>query len=186
MKDMKRWEREDGVKFLGKIGIESGQTILDFGARNGHYTIPAARIAGQKGMVYALDKDKAALKELQEKATKKGLKNITLVETDGSPETGLENGSVDVVLAYDVLHLIDHRKELYKEIYRVLRQHGLFSVYPKHNKFDSPGWGLENMTPEDIKAEIEDYNFNFEGKYCGVISHDEGLNQGCVFNFRKE
>ena len=39
---MKKWEREEGVKFLKKIGIKTGQTVLDFGARVGHYSIPAA------------------------------------------------------------------------------------------------------------------------------------------------
>jgi len=41
-KDMDRWEKEDGVKFLRKVGLRPGQTVLDFGCGAGHYTIPAA------------------------------------------------------------------------------------------------------------------------------------------------
>ena len=182
---MKKWEGKGGMKFLKKIGIKTGQTILDFGANVGHYSIPAARIAGNSGLIYALDKDKSALKELQRKVKREKLGNMNLIETDGNLKIDLENSSVDVVLAYDILHLVQNRRELYKQVYRVLRKRGLFSVYPKHNKLDSPGWGLENMTPEDIKTEIENYGFNFEKEYCGILSHDDSVSRGCVLNFRK-
>jgi len=186
MKDeIEKWEREDGIKLLKKIGIRSGQTILDFGAGVGHYTIPAARVVGNDGLIYAFDKDKNALEELQRKLKKQELKNITLIETDGNLKIDLENSSVDVVLAYDVLHLVDDRKGLYKQVYQVLRQGGLFSVYPKHNKLDSPGWGLEKITPRDIIEEIERIGFCFEDKYCGLLSHDDTINEGCILNFKK-
>ena len=38
----------------------------------------------------------------------------------------------------------------------------------------------------DVKREIEDSGFHFEEKYCGIISHDDGLNQGCALNFVKD
>jgi precorrin-6B methylase 2 len=65
---MQKWEREAGVKFLKKIGIKTGQTILDFGARVGHYSIPAAIAVGKSGLVYAVDKEQKELDELSEKA----------------------------------------------------------------------------------------------------------------------
>ena len=184
--DIEKWERGNGVRLLKKVGIESGQTILDFGAGVGHYAIPAAKIVGSNGLIYALDSDKHAIKELQRKVTRQELENIKLIETDGNLEIDLENSSIDVVLVYDILHLVDRREELYKQVHQFLRQGGLFSVYPKHNKLDSPGWGLENMTPQDIKKEIESYGFYFEGRYCGLLSHDNILNQGCILNFRKK
>ena len=185
-KEIESWEKEDGVKFLKKIGIKPGQIVLDFGARVGHYTIPLARIIGKEGIVYALDKDTNSLNELKRKMIKQGLENIIIVKADSNLKIRLENNSVDVILLYDVLHLIDDRKKLYKEVHRVLRDDGLFSVYPKHNKLDSPGWGLENMTPKDITKEIETQGFYFKEEYCILLSHDEFINQGCVLNFRKE
>ena len=184
-KEMEEWERESGARFLRRVGLRSGQRVLDFGAGIGHYSIPAAIIVGKKGIVYALDKDMSSLNKLQRKATKRGLENIRFIKSEGSLKIDLGNNSLDSVMAYDILHLIDNRKKLYGEVYRVLIQNGLFSVYPKHNKLDAPGWGLENMTPENIKIEIENYGFNFKKEYCGVISHDDSLNKGCVLNFRK-
>ncbi len=185
-KEMKEWEEKKGIKFLERIGIKSGQKILDFGARVGHYSIPAATIVGVAGKVYALDKNNDSLNELKRKAEKQKLENITLIKTNGNFETGLENNSVDIILAYDVLHLINDRKKLYKEIFRVLQKNGLFSVYPKHNKLDNPKKNFANLNPKDIIKEIKNHNFYFEKEYCGLISHDEFINKGCVLNFRKK
>jgi ubiquinone/menaquinone biosynthesis C-methylase UbiE len=184
-KEMEIWEKKQGIKSLGKIGIKPGQTILDFGARVGYYSIPAARIVGREGSVYALDKDSYSLNELKRKMIKQGLENIIIIKANGNLKIGLKNNSIDVVLLYDVLHLIDDREKLYKEVYKVLQDGGLFSVYPKHNKFDSPGWGLKNMTPKDIKNEIGNCGFYFEKEYCTSLSHNESINKGCVLNFRK-
>jgi len=51
---MERWEVKEGVGFLREIGVKPGQIVLDFGCRAGHYTIPAAKIVGNKGIVYAV------------------------------------------------------------------------------------------------------------------------------------
>ena len=51
-KAMPQWETADGVKFLKRIGLKSSQTVLDLGCRVGHYTIPAAKAVGDKGIVF--------------------------------------------------------------------------------------------------------------------------------------
>ena len=120
-KEMRNWEGKEGIRFLKRIGIKPGQKVLDFGARVGHYSIPAAAVVGNKGKVYALDKNIDPLNELKRKAAEQRLENITLVKTDSSLKTGLENNFVDATLAYDVVHLIGDRKKLYREIHRVLQ-----------------------------------------------------------------
>jgi ubiquinone/menaquinone biosynthesis C-methylase UbiE len=184
---MEQWEQQKGVAFLRKIGVKSGHTVLDFGCRIGHYTIPAAKIAGGKGIVYAVDKEQQALNELQQKAINLGLKNIRTINTSGQIQINIENDSIDVILFYDVLHYHkkDERKELYCQAYRVLKQNGLLSVYPKHTLEDEPIQEFRSLSLSDVKQEIEDSNFIFEQKHCGLISHDDNLNQGCVLNFRK-
>jgi len=41
-KDVKKWLKERAEIFLQDIGVEKGQTVLDFGCNEGNYTIPAA------------------------------------------------------------------------------------------------------------------------------------------------
>ena len=185
--DMEKWEAKNGVAFLKKVGLKSGQTVLDFGCRVGHYTIPAANVVGNKGIVYAVDKEQQALNELEQKAVPLNLKNIRTINSSGRVQIDLENNSIDVVLFYDVLHYHEKkdREKLYAEAYRILKQDGLLSVYPKHTSEDNPIMEFQNLSLGEIKQEIQNSNFVFGKKYCGLISHDDGLNQGCVLNFRK-
>ena len=185
--DMEKWEAKNGVAFLKKVGLKSGQTVLDFGCRVGHYTIPAANVVGNNGIVYAVDKEQQALNELEQKAVPLNLKNIRTINSSGRVQIDLENNSIDVVLFYDVLHYHEKkdREKLYTEAYRILKQDGLLSVYPKHTSEDNPIMEFQNLSLGEIKQEIQNSNFVFGKKYCGLISHDDDLNQGCVLNFRK-
>jgi ubiquinone/menaquinone biosynthesis C-methylase UbiE len=185
--DMKTWEKENGVKFLRKAGLRPGQIVLDFGCKVGHYAIPAAFVVGSKGIVYAVDKEQQALNKLQQKARANNLKNVKIIKTSGQIKLDFERESIDIVLFYDVLHYHGKkdRKKLYEEASRVLKQDGLLSVYPKHTLKDDPLEQFKKLSLNDVKREIEDSDFYFKEKYCGIISHDDGLNQGCVLNFRK-
>jgi len=185
--DMEKWEAKNGVAFLKKVGLKSGQTVLDFGCRVGHYTIPAANVVGNNGIVYAVDKEQQALNELEQKAVHLNLKNIKTINSSGRIQIDLEDDTIDVVLFYDVLHYHEkkEREKLYAEAYRILKQDGLLSVYPKHTSEDNPIMEFQNLSLGEIKQEIQNSNFVFGKKYCGLISHDDDLNQGCVLNFRK-
>ena len=35
------------------------------------------------------------------------------------------------------------------------------------------------------QEKLNGFGFRFDQKYYGIISHDDGLNKGCVLNFRK-
>ena len=186
--EMRKWERKEGVEFLKKIGIRSGQTVLDFGCRAGHYTIPAAKVIGNKGTVYAVDKEQEALNELGQKANALDLSNIKIIKTSGEIQLNLENESMDVVLLYDVLHYFkkSERKRLYQEVHRLLKRNALLSVYPKHTLEDNPIQEFKELSLDEVKQEIENSIFSFEEKYCETVSHDDDLNKGCVLNFRKK
>ncbi len=41
---------------LAEIGMQKGQMVLDFGCGSGDYTIPAAKVVGKSGTIYAVDK----------------------------------------------------------------------------------------------------------------------------------
>ena len=134
--EVRRWIEKDGVKFLQEIGIKKGQTVLDFGSGEGHYTLPASKVVGANAKVYALDKDKDAFDKLKRTAEKSNIKNIELIKEDA--KIPLEDNSLDAVLCYDVIHYENKKKRnvVYNEIHRVLKKGGLFSVYPKHHKED--------------------------------------------------
>ncbi|MBW1717172.1 MAG: class I SAM-dependent methyltransferase [Deltaproteobacteria bacterium] len=166
------------IEVLERVGIRRGQTVLDFGCGSGIYTIPAAKIVGEQGRVYALDEDKEALNELMQKAGSAGLKNIERMETSGELEFKLVDESVDVVLLFDVFHSYyfpqaDDRRRLLSEIHRIMKPTAFVSVWPKH---------MESET----ENEVEKANFYLEKELSEMLIHDNrNLEKGKVLNFRK-
>ena len=111
--EVRKWLEEDGEKFLRKVGLRRGQIVLDFGCGEGHYTIPASKVIGEKGRVYAFDKDAYILERLRRLAEEEGLSNIEIIK--GDTKIPLEDNSIDVVLCYDVIHYEKHRERIYKK-----------------------------------------------------------------------
>ena len=122
------------VKMLHKVDIREGQTILDYGCGPGSYTIPLARIVGEKGKVYALDIHPLAAKSVESKARKEGLNNITTIISDR--ETGLHSESIDTVLLFDAIHNINDKQALLEELHRNLKPNGCLSILVDHMKLE--------------------------------------------------
>ena len=183
--DLKKWISRDGIKFLREIGVKKGQSLLDFGCGEGHYAIPASKIVGKNGKVYALDKDRDTLDTLKKLIKQDSIKNINLINENS--KIPLADRSIDAVLCYDVIHYVNkkEREILHKEVHRVLKKEGLFSVYPKHHKEDIPLNELADVELEDIIKEIEGSNFILKHKLSKTLLHDEYYNEGCILNFRK-
>lgn len=185
--DIKKWLKKDGEVFLKGVGVKKAQTVLDFGCNEGHYTIPAAKVVENRNMVYAVDKDEKVLDKLAEIAKLKKLRNIKIVtprEKLKIPE--INDCSVDIILLYDIIHLVSDRNKLYKEMYRILKSSGLLSIYPKHYMADDAGWGLKNMTLDNIIKELERANFSLENKFFKKLIHDDYFDTGYILNFRKK
>jgi len=187
MRDMERWETGEGILFLQRAGVRRGDTVVDFGARVGHYTIPAAALVGPGGAVYAFDKNAAALAELTQRRPASATGRIATVHTTGETELDRPDESVDVCLFYDVLHILPaaSRHALYKEARRVLKDSGILSVYPKHVAGDDAAEHFRDMTAEDVSGEICSCGFSFRKKVCGQLSHNDSLVSGCVWSFTK-
>lgn len=183
--DREKWLEEDGVEFLRRIGIKKGQAVLDFGCGSGNYTIPAAKIVGEEGTVYALDKNKRALDELMRRVEVKELGNIRRMETSGQLKIGLEEESIDVVLLYDVLHpyyfpRAEDRGRILHEVHRVLKPNGFVSFYP-----GDPEVYHNYQELKIIERQIEEANFYLEGEHSGMLIHEGLLVKGKVLNFRR-
>jgi len=121
-------------KLLEKVDIKEGQTVLDFGCGSGSYVIPAARMVGERGIVYAVDIHPLAVKAVYKKAKKLGLTNVSTILSDR--DTGLPDESVDVVLLYDTIQSITDKQALLKELHRVTKPNGLLSILVEHIKVE--------------------------------------------------
>ena len=115
---------------LLKLGIGEGQKVLDFGCGIGSYAIPAARLVGNTGWVYALDIHPVAIERVKKRVEQESLNNVTAILS--GQETGLSDESIDYVLLIDVFTWISDKDELLRELYRVLKDSGTLAVLIDH------------------------------------------------------
>ena len=185
---IENWLKKGGVKFLKRIGIKPGQTVLDFGCGKGNFSIPAAKIIGKKSIVYALDKDSEVLNQLKKRARKENLTNIKTIKTPKKIETNLKNSSIDIILLYDVIHLVGKndssnlkdRKKLYEEVFRIAKPNALISVFPTHLKTHTD---INNI--DEVKKELLDSGFKLEKEFSKELLHDDNIANERILNFGK-
>jgi len=120
------------IRTLHDAGVQSGMTVLDFGCGPGSFSFSAAKLAGPDGLVYAVDNHPLALKFVRRSMYKKKLKNIRVLS--GADMAKVPQGSVDIVLLYDVLHDLSEPHAVLTEFQRVLKPNGVLSVRDHHLK----------------------------------------------------
>ncbi|VUT28224.1 MAG: hypothetical protein SYNGOMJ08_00788 [Candidatus Syntrophoarchaeum sp. GoM_oil] len=119
---------------FGEVGIKSGFHVLDYGCGPGSYIVAASGLAGQSGKVYALDIHPLAIERVRSIVSKKQLPNVETICSDR--ETGLSANSMDVVLLYDIFHMLGDPDRILEEIHRVLKPDGILSFSDHHMKED--------------------------------------------------
>ncbi len=98
-----RLKRQDPVKILESSGLKRGMTFIDLGSNEGFFTLPAAKIVGPKGQVYAVDVDKQAIETLNQKLTNLGTSNFGTV-SGRAEDTVFGESIADFVFLGTVLH----------------------------------------------------------------------------------
>lgn len=190
------WQRTTGKRLLERVGVTAGQAVLDFGCGEGHYTRILASIMQPTGVVYALDKNQAVLDKLIRSVRAKGLVNVLCLNTSANMPLPLRNLSVDVVLLYDVLHLIgwsggpsgetvrrsttSDRRAVMKELFRISRPAGVVSVYCPHLVTHT-----DVDSEQDITRELKEAGFDQRDDFYTGLVHDNSLVRGHIVNFIK-
>lgn len=143
-------------KKLNEVGIRPGYHLLDYGCGPGSYSIAAAELVGDSGKVYALDINPLGIQRVQNIASKKGFRNIETICSDCA--TGLEDGTIDVVLLYDTFHGLSDPDGVLKELHRVMKPSSILAFSDHH------------MKEEEILSEITETNL-FKLSRKGKRSH---------------
>jgi ubiquinone/menaquinone biosynthesis C-methylase UbiE len=172
-----KWIKKQGIKFLKEVGIKEGDIIFDCCCGEGNYAIPAAKISGKNGMVYAMDMNKNKLDTLKGKSNLENLKNIKIIEKEFKKSIPLPDKSIDMVLLYDIFwyfSIEDIRlPALLDEVYRILKNNGLLSIYPEH------------VDTNRLKLIIINANFRWEQEFFNTLIHNNNLKKGYIWNFKK-
>jgi len=135
----------------------------DLGCGPGEYTIHAARLVGDSGVVYALEKWAYMIDGLTQEAAAQGLANLKPMTADITQPLSIKDKSIDVCLLSTVLHIFDLskiEKTLFNEIRRVLKPDGRVAVI-ECKKEDQPFGPPKHMrlSAEDLEASFVRYGF---------------------------
>ena len=77
---------------LRRLGLARGDTVADIGCGPGFFTLPAADIVGDEGVVLAADIQGEMLSAIRSRAAEHGLTNVHVVKTSDK-EIPIPDGS---------------------------------------------------------------------------------------------
>lgn len=120
-RERKKWQNPEAV--LKSIGLKPGFTFADIGCGDGFFAIPAAKVVGQKGLVYGLDVDEDAISRLSERARREGLVNLVL-KVGKAEEAVLCDGCADIVFFGIVLHDFESVTKVLSNAKKMLKHDG--------------------------------------------------------------
>lgn len=119
--ERRRWQNPEAI--LTEIGLKPGFTFMDIGCGGGFFALPAARLAGERGSVYAVDINSEYVQNLGEKAAGEGLTNLKL-QVGKAEEIVLCQACADIIFFGIVLHDFEDPARVLANARKMLRPSG--------------------------------------------------------------
>ena len=178
---MEEWLDKEADLVLRQIGIKEEYKVLDFGCGSGVYSLIVSKVIGDKGKVYALDYNNDKLDEIHSKCKSKAIVNIEIIEASEEVSFPMEDNSLDVILLYDVWHLLDENQRLdfIKESNRTLKIGGFVSYLATH-LHDS------NVNLEIVHALMKKSGLILLEKFYKPMFHWSWIEEYQIFNYYLE
>lgn len=107
--------------------IKEGDTVIDLGSGAGNDCFIARKATGAKGKVIGIDFTEAMIAKARSNAEKVGFNNVEFRQGDIEKMPVTANVA-DVVVSNCVLNLVPNKDNVFKEIFRVLKPGGHFSI----------------------------------------------------------
>lgn len=107
--------------------ISEGDTVIDLGSGAGNDCFVARHETGSEGKVIGIDFTPDMIRLARENAEKLGFNNVEFREGD-IEYMPVSNEVADVVVSNCVLNLVPNKLNVFREMYRVLKPGGHFSV----------------------------------------------------------
>lgn len=128
-------------------GIKKGDTVVDLGSGAGNDCFVARAETGAEGKVIGIDFTPAMIEKARENADKLGFNNVEFRQGD-IEKLPLSSCMADVVISNCVLNLVPDKAAVFKEIKRVLKPGGHFSISDVV---------LDGYLPDSIRQSAEMY-----------------------------
>ena len=117
------FQKADGLEMIKFLVPKKGEKILDLGCGTGYLSKVLADLVEPEGQVVAIDPDTERLKVARDKYTASNLQYL-----EGSSENiPGEEGEYDIVFSNFVIHWIEDKDTLFKNVARSLKTGGKFA-----------------------------------------------------------
>ncbi len=144
-------------QFLLREGLGRGDVFVDVGCGPGFFSLPAARIVGKHGVVYAVDTEPAMLAELQRRNPPE---NVRCIESSEN-SVPLSDGVADFLLLAYVLHEAEDKGKFLKELRRLMKKGAKLIVLDWKKKHEEEGPPYEDrLTMKDVRALLTGAGFS--------------------------
>ena len=141
--------------------IKTGDVVIDLGSGAGNDAFIARHETGQTGKVIGIDFTQAMIEKARSNSEARGLNNVEFRQGDIENMPVTDN-TADVIVSNCVLNLVPNKDAVFKEILRVLKPGGHFSI---------SDIVLVGELPDQIQNAAEMY----AGCVAGAIQKDEYL-----------
>ncbi|RVU24074.1 methyltransferase domain-containing protein [Sandaracinomonas limnophila] len=146
--------------------IKAGDVVVDLGSGAGNDCFVARHETGETGKVIGIDFTPAMIDRARENAEKRGFNNVEFRQGD-IEQMPITSNVADVIVSNCVLNLVPNKDGVFKEIFRVLKPGGHFSISDVV---------LKGALPAGLQTDAEMY----AGCVAGAIQKDTYL--GMIFN----
>jgi ubiquinone/menaquinone biosynthesis C-methylase UbiE len=148
--DVEAWEvhwvpifRKFAHDLVGAAGLSRGRIALDIGTGTGIAAFEAAKVVGQRGFVFGIDRSRRMLDEANRKAAKTSPRNLRLLFMDAR-HLYFPDSLFDAVISNCGISFVNF-DEVVTEAYRVLKKGGCF-VYNS--------WRLKDVNVHRIFGDV--------------------------------
>ena len=142
--------------------IKKGDVVIDLGSGAGNDCFIARHETGETGKVIGIDFTRAMIDKARANAEARGFHNVEFREGD-IEKMPVSSNVADVIVSNCVLNLVPDKSAVFKEIFRVLKPGGHFSISDVV---------LSGKLPEGLRQDAEMY----AGCVAGAIQKAEYLN----------
>lgn len=165
------------LEILTNANVGYGEIVADMGTgAQGHFTMQAAKIVGDKGHVYGIDILKSVLQNITSRAKQSGLTNITTVWSNLEVVGGakiIDDHTVDIALLINVLFQTDERRiNIFKEAKRILKKGGRLLVIDWKAKGSPMGPPMNmRLSSSDVKKILISSGFKIQKEFSPGDHH---------------
>ena len=151
--------------------IKKGDTVIDLGSGAGNDCFVARAETGEDGKVIGIDFTPAMIEKARANAEKLNFNNVEFRQGD-IEKMPVSANTADVIVSNCVLNLVPDKNEVFKEMFRVLKPGGHFSISDVV---------LVGELPESLRKDAEMY----AGCVSGAIQKDVYLELITANGFKK-